>query len=104
MAAAAVGGAVETVGLAADQRAYAMPGQLYDVGGYRLHLDCAGSGGPAVVLTQRARRVLRQLGPHRPDRRREPPRVVPYDRAGQGWSEDAPSRQDGGSRPTCTPC
>ena len=28
MAAAAVGGAVETVGLAADQRAYAMPGQL----------------------------------------------------------------------------
>src|SRR4051812_1534536 len=50
MAAAAVGGAVETVGLVADQRAYAMPGQLYNVGGYRLHLDCTGSGGPTVVL------------------------------------------------------
>src|SRR3954452_22743489 len=50
MAAAAVGGAVETVGLGADQRGYAMPGQLHAVGGYRLHLDCTGSGGPTVVL------------------------------------------------------
>ena len=50
MAAAAVGGAVETVGLASDQHSYAMPGQLYDVGGYRLHLNCTGSGSPTVVL------------------------------------------------------
>ena len=35
MAAAAVGGAVETVALASDQRSYPMPGQSYDVGGYR---------------------------------------------------------------------
>ena len=26
------------------------PGQLVDVGGFRLHLNCAGSGAPAVVL------------------------------------------------------
>src|SRR3712207_3300016 len=49
-AAAAVGGAVETIGLAADRSSYAMPGRLYDVGGHRLHLDCTGSGGPTVVL------------------------------------------------------
>jgi hypothetical protein len=49
-AAAAVGGAFETVTLTSDERSYAMPGQLYDVGGYRLHLDCTGSGGPTVVL------------------------------------------------------
>ena len=46
MTVAAIGGAAETVGLAADQHTYAMPGRLYDVGGHRLHLDCTGSGGP----------------------------------------------------------
>jgi pimeloyl-ACP methyl ester carboxylesterase len=94
MAAAAVGGAVETVGLAADQRAYAMPGQLYDVGGYRLHLSCTGSGGPTVVLAG-------GLGESSANWARIAPavagatRVCAYDRAGQGWSEDAPSEQDG---------
>jgi len=94
MAAAAVGGAVETVGLAADQRASAMPGQLYDVGGYRLHLHCTGSGSPTVVLTS-------GLGESSANWARIAPavagttRVCAYDRAGQGWSEDAPSQQDG---------
>ena len=46
MAAAAVGGAFETVRLASDRRSYPVRGRLYDVGGYRLHLDCTGSGGP----------------------------------------------------------
>src|SRR5687767_14520832 len=26
------------------------PGELVDVGGYRLHVHCTGKGGPAVVL------------------------------------------------------
>jgi pimeloyl-ACP methyl ester carboxylesterase len=94
MAATAVGGAVETVGLATDQRAYAMPGQLYDVGGYRLHLHCTGSGGPTVVLQN-------GLGEFSANWARIAPevagttRVCTYDRAGQGWSEDAPSGRDG---------
>jgi pimeloyl-ACP methyl ester carboxylesterase len=94
MAAAAVGGAVETVGLAADQRAHAMPGQLYDVGGHRLHLNCTGSGGPTVVLQS-------GLGESSANWARIAPalagttRVCAYDRAGQGWSEDAPAPQDG---------
>lgn len=94
VAAAAVGGAVETVGLTADQRAHAMPGQLHDVGGYRLHLDCSGSGGPTVVLNSGlgaisanwARIVPAAAGTTR---------VCAYDRAGQGWSDDAPHLQDG---------
>jgi pimeloyl-ACP methyl ester carboxylesterase len=93
-AVAAVGGAVETVGLAADQRSSAMPGQLYDVGGYRLHLDCTGSGSPTVVLQS-------GLGGMSASWARIAPavagttRVCAYDRAGQGWSEDAPHEQDG---------
>jgi pimeloyl-ACP methyl ester carboxylesterase len=91
---AAVGGAVETVGLAADQRGSAMPGQLYDVGGYRLHLACTGSGSPTVVLQS-------GLGGTSASWARIAPavagttRVCAYDRAGQGWSEDAPHEQDG---------
>jgi pimeloyl-ACP methyl ester carboxylesterase len=94
MAAAAVGGAVETVGLAADQDAYAMPGRLYDVGGHRLHLTCTGSGSPTVVLQS-------GLGQFSVNWARVAPavagtaRVCVYDRAGQGWSDDAPSAQDG---------
>jgi pimeloyl-ACP methyl ester carboxylesterase len=71
-----------------------MPGQLYDVGGYRLHLDCTGSGGPTVVL-------LSGLGEFSPSWARIAPavaettRVCAYDRAGQGWSDDAPQLQDG---------
>ena len=93
-AVAAVGGAVETVGLTSDQGSYAMPGRLYDVGGHRLHLDCTGSGSPTVVL-------MSGLGGFSAGWTRIAPpvagttRVCAYDRAGQGWSEDASERQDG---------
>ena len=93
MAVAAVGGAAETVGLAADQHSYAMPGRLYDVGGHRLHLDCTGSGGPTVVL-------MSGLGGSSASWARIAPavadttRVCAYDRAGQGWS-DAAAPQNG---------
>jgi pimeloyl-ACP methyl ester carboxylesterase len=94
MAAAAGGGAFETVDLASDERSYPMPGQLYDVGGHRLHLDCTGSGGPTVVL-------LSGLGEFSPSWAHIAPavagtsRVCAHDRAGQGWSDDAPQIQDG---------
>ena len=94
MAVAAVGGAVETIGLTSDQRSYTMPGRLYDVGGHRLHLDCTGSGSPTVVL-------MSGLGGFSGAWARIAPlvsgttRVCTYDRAGQGWSEDASERPDG---------
>jgi pimeloyl-ACP methyl ester carboxylesterase len=93
-AAAAIGGAVESIGLAADQRASVMPGQSYDVGGHELHLNCTGSGGPTVVLVS-------GLGEFSASWARIAPavagtgRVCTYDRAGQGWSEDASRPQDG---------
>jgi hypothetical protein len=33
-----------------QQPAYAPPGKLVDIGGYRLHLNCTGKNGPTVVL------------------------------------------------------
>ena len=50
LALASIGGAYATVGAAADARAYPMSGQLIDVGGHRLHLNCTGSGSPTAVL------------------------------------------------------
>src|SRR5205823_2164360 len=40
----------ETVAEAEDARAYPPPGQLVDVGGYRLHINCTGTGSPTVVI------------------------------------------------------
>ena len=70
----------------ATRRAYPAPGQTYEVGGHRLHLDCHGQGGPTVVLfnglgeiSASWARITDPVG--------ETTRVCAYDRAGQGWSE-----------------
>src|SRR5512132_1286203 len=45
-----VGAVYESVTEAADVRAYPPPGQMVDVGGYRLHINCTGAGSPTVVI------------------------------------------------------
>jgi pimeloyl-ACP methyl ester carboxylesterase len=90
----AVGGGYQTIREALDRRTYAAPGELVDVGGRRLHLHCAGSGTPTVVLES----GLGETGAYwgwistalAPDTR-----VCVYDRAGRGWSDPAPAAQDG---------
>lgn len=90
---ASVGGAVETVALAHDKTAMVMQGHLYDIGGRQLHLSCQGTGSPTVVLLSGTgemsaswARIVPQVAPTT--------RVCAYDRAGQGWSDDAPHPQD----------
>jgi hypothetical protein len=46
LALASVGAGYETVRESVDANVYAMPGQLVDVGGHKLHLYCTGSGSP----------------------------------------------------------
>lgn len=93
LALASLGGGYQTVRAAVDASANAMPGQLFDVGGYRLHLSCTGSGSPTVVLEPGAGMVSAQLGLITPAVARDT-RVCVYDRAGRGWSEPADTRQD----------
>ena len=50
LALASIGGGYDTVQEVVDARSNTMPGQLIDVGGHRLHLNCTGSGAPTVVL------------------------------------------------------
>jgi pimeloyl-ACP methyl ester carboxylesterase len=93
LALAAVGGGYQTVGAATDARAYPMPGRLIDVGGHRLHLSCAGSGSPTVVLEPGGGEMSSNLGWITPAVARNT-RVCVYDRAGRGWSEPADTPQD----------
>jgi pimeloyl-ACP methyl ester carboxylesterase len=71
-----------------------MPGQLIDVGGYGLHLNCTGSGSPTVVLEPGAGEMSSNLGWIAPAVARDT-RVCVYDRAGRGWSEPADTAKDG---------
>jgi pimeloyl-ACP methyl ester carboxylesterase len=94
LALASIGGGYQTLGEAADAKAYPMPGQLIDVGGHRLHLSCTGSATPTVVLEPGAGEMSSNLGWIAPAVARDT-RVCVYDRAGRGWSEPASTAQDG---------
>jgi pimeloyl-ACP methyl ester carboxylesterase len=86
---ALVGASYEAIAAAGDARRYPVPGQLVDVGGERLHIQCVGTGSPTVVLDAGLggssldwSLVQSELG--------SSTRVCAYDRAGMGWSDPSP--------------
>ena len=77
-----------------NRERYPSPGRLVDVGGHRLHLHCTGSGSPTVVLEAGLSGWSQDwvaLQPLLDDLRM----VCSYDRAGYGWSDEAPSPRAG---------
>lgn len=64
-------------------------GQLVDIGGYRLHLNCQGSGGPTIVLEAGGGETQLDWALVQPELAKQA-RVCAYDRAGLGWSETSP--------------
>jgi pimeloyl-ACP methyl ester carboxylesterase len=92
LAVASVGGGYETVAAATDANP-SLAGRLIDVGGYRLHLQCTGSGSPTVVLQPGAGEMSSNMGWIAPRVARDT-RVCVYDRAGRGWSDSANNAQD----------
>jgi pimeloyl-ACP methyl ester carboxylesterase len=93
MVVAGVGGLYQAATRAPEVAAGAMPGRLVDVGGYRLHLSCTGTGTPTVVLLNGLAETSPQWGRINPTVA-QTTRVCVYDRAGQGWSDDSPHRAD----------
>jgi pimeloyl-ACP methyl ester carboxylesterase len=89
----ALAGGYETIGHATAP-AVAMRGQLIDVGPYRLHLECTGTGDPTVILEPGGGGSAASMGLIAPAVARDS-RVCIYDRAGRGWSDPAPSPPDG---------
>jgi len=79
----------EPMAEAADAKAYPPPGQMVDVGGYRLHLNCTGSGSPTVVIESGWGDMSAAWGWVQPAVAKTT-RICTYDRAGMGWSEASP--------------
>jgi pimeloyl-ACP methyl ester carboxylesterase len=93
---AASGAIYQSVASAADRRAFAPPGRMVDVGGYRMHLHCTGQGSPTVVLEAGAGTPSGVWAWVQPEVTQQT-RVCTYDRAGSGWSEPGPGPRDAGS-------
>jgi pimeloyl-ACP methyl ester carboxylesterase len=90
----AVSGAIyQAIAAERAERAYPPPGEMVEVGGYSLHIYCAGQGEPTVVLDAGSGEmsadwvlVQREVS--------GTTRVCAYDRAGTGWSETGPEPRD----------
>jgi DNA-binding CsgD family transcriptional regulator len=83
------GVAYQAIGEARDRAAYPPPGQLVDVGGYRMHINCVGAGTPTVVLETLSGGVSPLWSWVQSDIA-QTARVCAYDRSGFGWSNPAP--------------
>jgi pimeloyl-ACP methyl ester carboxylesterase len=65
---------------------YPPPGRMVDVGGYRLHILCEGTGSPTVVMESGSGRASLDWELVRPEIIKTT-RTCVYDRAGLGWSD-----------------
>src|SRR5690349_5726980 len=90
---ALVGYIYEPIAEAADAKAYPPPGELVDVGGYRLHIKCTGNGSPTVVIEAGLGDWSTSWGFVQSEVAKKT-RVCSYDRAGAGWSENGPLPRD----------
>jgi pimeloyl-ACP methyl ester carboxylesterase len=81
----AIAGAMAKSNLAQQ---YPAPGQLVDVGGYKLHLNCMGQGSPTIILAAGMGDFSVSWADVQPEVAKFA-RVCSYDRAGLGWSESS---------------
>jgi pimeloyl-ACP methyl ester carboxylesterase len=91
-----VGATYQVIATNMDQRNYAAPGQLVDVGNYRLHIHCTGTnneGNPTVILEQGLGGISSAWALIQPEVAKAT-RVCSYDRAGMGWSDLSPEPRD----------
>src|SRR5215211_7256173 len=93
LALAVIGAIYQAVATEIDQRTYSPPGEMVEVNGHRMHINCVGEGSPTVILeaanlgmSAHWIRVQQQLA--------QTTRVCAYDRAGLGWSERGPEPRD----------
>jgi pimeloyl-ACP methyl ester carboxylesterase len=93
---AVVGALYQTVATSLDQGAYPPPGQMIDVGGYKLHLACTGAnvnGSPTVILETGLGSISSAWARVQPEVAKQT-RVCAYDRAGMGWSDPSSAPRD----------
>lgn len=86
---ATIGSAYQSMGARQDLESNPAPGELVDMGGYRLHLVCMGEGSPTVVLIHGLGGNVYHWALIQPEIAATT-RVCAYDRAGYGWSDPGP--------------
>jgi pimeloyl-ACP methyl ester carboxylesterase len=84
-----LGAALHHVLSSHERRRFPPPGELVDVGGYRIHLHRCGVVGPTVVLDSALAGTSLSWVDVAPALS-ESNQVVTYDRAGFGWSDSSP--------------
>lgn len=82
----------QTAATEADRKNFPPPGNLIDVGGFKMHIHCEGTGSPTVILETLSGGTSSYWGWVQPEAAKET-RVCVYDRAGRGWSESDPEPQ-----------
>jgi pimeloyl-ACP methyl ester carboxylesterase len=92
-----VGAVYQTLATQREKRRFPPPGQMVDVGGYRLHLNIMGAdkGSPTVILDAGMVSFSSNWAWVQPEVAKVA-RVVAYDRAGFGWSDSGPKPRDAG--------
>jgi len=83
------GAAYQSLASRRDLRMHPAPGRMIDIGGYRLHLDCTGSGSPTVVFDSGLSDDSIAWYKVQPEVAKQT-RACSYDRAGLGWSDPSP--------------
>jgi pimeloyl-ACP methyl ester carboxylesterase len=91
-----IAGAIAKANLA---KKYPAPGQLVDVGGYKMHINCTGQGSPTVILAAGTADFSTTWAYVQPEIAKLT-RVCAYDRAGLGWSEPSPLPRTAGNTVT----
>ncbi|MGB8818532.1 MAG: alpha/beta hydrolase [Rhizobiaceae bacterium] len=81
-----VGAIYESLSENADSKANAPLGQMVDIGSFRLHLHCSGTGSPTVVVDAGWGDSSASWGWVQPEIAKST-RICTYDRAGMGWSD-----------------
>lgn len=84
--------AYQAAGEARDRRKHPPPGRLVDLGGYRLHIVCAGEGSPPVVICPALGATAAEWQEVQRLASRETT-VCVYDRTGLGYSDLARRRR-----------
>jgi pimeloyl-ACP methyl ester carboxylesterase len=79
----------ENISEARDRRFHPMPGRLVDVGGYKIHINCAGQGSPIVILDSGLGDSYVSWSKVQPQIAKFA-QVCSYNRAGLGYSESSP--------------
>jgi pimeloyl-ACP methyl ester carboxylesterase len=94
LALAVTGVIYQAIATEIDQRTYSPPGDMVDVNGHLMHINCIGEGSPTVILEAANLGMSAHWVRVQQQQVAQTTRVCAYDRAGMGWSESGPEPRD----------